>query len=91
MQAELQEKIDAATAGTWAVLVDIAMDALRCRRGGRCREAVGAARNAAWRSAGCCSAADMLLLADEPTTISTPNRWPGWSVTSASSPAPSWR
>ena len=49
-----------------------------------------AARSAAWRSAGCCSASPTCCCSTSRPTISTPSRWPGWSAISPSSPAPSW-
>jgi ATPase subunit of ABC transporter with duplicated ATPase domains len=75
-QAELQEKIDAGNGWDLGRTVEIAMDALRCPPGDAEVETLSGGER---RRVALCR-----------LTISTPNRWPGWSAISASSRAPSW-
>ena len=86
-QAELQEKIDAADAWDLDRTVEIAMDALRCPPGdadGRARSPAASA--GAWRSAGCCCRSPTCCCSTSRPTISTPNRWPGWSASCSEYP-----
>ena len=85
-QSRLQDQIDAVNAWELDRTVELAMDALRCRRATPRSPRSPAASGAAWRCAGCCCRSRTCCCSTSPPTISTPSRWPGWSASSRSTP-----
>ena len=86
--AQFQDKIDAQ--GLWDLnsQVEKAMDALRCPDGRReSRRNCRAAKNGAWRCAGCCSKRPTFCCSTNRPTISTPNPSPGSNIRYANSRA----
>ena len=88
-QARVQDAIDAANGWELDRTVEIAMDALRCRRATPTSRRCPAASAGASRCAASCSRSPTCCCSTSRPTTSTPSRSPGSSASSRSIPAPS--